>query len=71
MTYDQLYEHIVHYVAQPHTTITEHDEKRACLILGAFMEFILDCQDEGVDVNRIDITDFVKEKIDILEKTND
>jgi len=47
---------------------TEHDEKRACLILGAFMEFILDCQDEGVDVNRIDITDFVKEKIDILEE---
>ena len=67
MTYDQLYEHIVHYVAHPHTTILEHDEKRACLILGAFMEFILDCQDEGVDVNRIDITDFVNEKLDELE----
>ena len=33
MTYDQLYEHIVKYVASPHTTITEHDKKRACLIL--------------------------------------
>ena len=67
MTYDQLYEHIVKYVANPHTTILEHDKKRACLILGAFMEFILDCQDEGVDVNKIDITDFVNEKLDELE----
>ena len=67
MTYDQLYEHIVAYVAHPHTTILEHDKKRACLILGAFMEFILDCQDEGVDVNKIDITDFVNDKLDELE----
>ena len=69
MTYDQLYEHITHYVAHPHTTIVEHDKKRACLILGAFMEFILDCQDEDVDVNKIDITDFVDEKLDELEET--
>lgn len=67
MTYDELYEHITKYVASPHTTITEHDKKRACLILGAFMEFILDCQDEGVDVNKIDITDFANEKLDELE----
>ena len=67
MTYDQLYEHIVKYVASPHTTITEHDKKRACLILGAFMEFILDCQDEGVDVNKIDVTDFVSGKLDEVE----
>ena len=69
MTYDQLYENITHYVAHPHTTIVEHDKKRACLILGSFMEFILDCQDEGVDVNKIDITDFVNEKLDELEET--
>ena len=62
MTYDQLYEHITHYVAQP-----IDDKRKSCLILGAFMEFILDCQDEGVDVNKIDITDFVKEKLDELE----
>jgi hypothetical protein len=67
MTYDELYEHIVHYVTHPHTTILEHDKKRACLILGAFMEFILDCQDEGVDVNTIDITDFIHEKLDEIE----
>jgi len=67
MTYDQLYEHITKYVASPHTTITEHDKKRACLILGAFMEFILDCDDAGIDVNKIDVTDFVSEKLDELE----
>ena len=59
MTYDELYEHIVHYVAQP-----LDDKRKACLILGAFMEFILDCQDEGVDVNKIDITDYVNEKLE-------
>ena len=67
MTYDQLYDYVVKYVAHPHTTILEHDKKRACLILGAFMEFILDCQDEGVDVNKIDITDYVNEKLDEIE----
>jgi hypothetical protein len=67
MTYDELYEHIVHYVALPHTTITVHDQRRACLILGAVMEFILDCQDEGVDVNEIDVTYFVDEKLDGIE----
>jgi len=67
MTYDELYEHITKYVASPHTTITEHDKKRACLILGAFVEFILDCNDAGIDVNKIDMTDFVREKLDEVE----
>jgi hypothetical protein len=67
MTYDELYEHITHYVAHPHTTIVEHDKKRACLILGAFMEFILDCLDEGVDPRTLDMTGFVNEKLTELE----
>lgn len=67
MTYDELYEHITKYVAMPHTTITENDHRRTCLILSAFMEFILDCQEEGVDCNTIDVTDFVSEQLDILE----
>jgi hypothetical protein len=50
MTYDQLYEHILHYVAQP-----IDDKRKSCLILGAFMEFMLDCLDEGVK-------EFVKEE---------
>jgi hypothetical protein len=67
MTYDQLYDHITRYVAHPHTAIVEHDKRRSLLILGAFMEFILDCQDEGLDANEIYLTDFVDEKLDILE----
>ena len=68
MTYDQLYEHIIHYVADPHTAITKHDKKRACLILGAFMEFMLDCLDEGVDPRTLDMTGFVNEKLDEIEE---
>ena len=67
MTYDELYEHVVNYVALPHTTITEHDKRRACLILGAFMEFILDCQDAGIDLNTIDTTGIVNLKLDEIE----
>lgn len=67
MTYDQLYDYVVKYVASPHTTITEHDHRRTCLILSTFMEFILDCQEEGVDANTIDITDFIQEKLDKIE----
>ncbi len=62
MTYDQLYEHITFYVSQ------ELDDKRkACLILGAFMEFKLDCLDEGVDPGGLDMTGIVNEKLDELE----
>ena len=62
MTYDELYEHILGYVAQ------ELDDKRkACLILGAVMEFNLDCLDEGVDPRTLDMTGFVNEKLDELE----
>ncbi len=68
MTYDQLYDHITHYVASPHTTITNHDKKRACLILGAIMEFMLDCLDEGVDPRTLDMIGFVNEKLDELEE---
>ncbi len=62
MTYDQLYDHITFYVDQ------ELDTKRkSCLILGAVMEFMLDCLDEGVDPRTIDMTGFVNEKLDELE----
>ena len=64
MTYDELYEEVLHYVALPHTTITEHDKRRACLILGAFMEFILDCADADIDPRTLDMTGIVTEKLD-------
>ena len=48
MTYDELYDHIVNYVAMPNTTVTVSDKRKACLILGAFVEFILDCADNEI-----------------------
>ena len=60
MTYDELYNNVVKYVAMPHTTITENDHRRACLVLGAFMEFILDCRDAGVDLNMINLDEVLK-----------
>jgi hypothetical protein len=68
MTYDELYKHIVNYVALPHTAITKHDKRRACLILGAVMEFMLDCLDEDVDPRTLDMTGFINEKIDEYEE---
>jgi hypothetical protein len=67
MTYDQLYEHIINYIVVPHTDETTLKTK-ACLILGAFMEFIMDCDDQGINVNKIDLTNFVGEKLDELGK---
>jgi hypothetical protein len=32
------------------------------------MEFIMDCDDAGIDVNKIDLTNFVGEKLDELGK---
>ena len=62
MTYDELYDHITFYVDQ------ELDNKRkSCLILGAVMEFMLDCADEGVDPRTLDMTGFVNEKLDEIE----
>ena len=64
MTYDELYEHVVNYVAMPHDTLTSDDHRRTCLILGAFLEFILDCQDAGVDLNTITIHELINLKLD-------
>jgi hypothetical protein len=62
MTYDELYDHITFYVDQ------ELDNKRkSCLILGAVMEFMLDCLDEGVDPRTLDMSGFVNEKLTELE----
>jgi len=64
MTYDDLYCHVLNYVAMPHTTITEHDKRRACLILGAFMEFVMDCTDAGIDPRTLDMNGIINEKLD-------
>ena len=54
MTYDELYEHIVNYVAMPHTTITEHDKRRAIQVFLAFDEYLIDAD---VAARRCDVGD--------------
>ena len=66
MTYDELYEHILHYVAMPHTTITVDNKRKACLILGAFVEFILDCADNDIDPRTLELTDYAESKVNDL-----
>ena len=68
MTYDELYEHILHYVALPNTTINVSDKRKACLILGAFMEFILDCADDDIDPRTLDLTGYTEGKVNDLVK---
>ena len=70
MTYDELYGYVVNYITMPrqtNDTIAEHNKRRACLILGAFMEFIMDCTDAGIDPHTLDLTGIVNEKLDELE----
>jgi len=68
MTYDELYDHIVNYVTTPNTTITISDKHRACLILGAFVEFILDCADNDIDPRTLGLTDYAEGKVNDLVK---
>ena len=70
MTYDQLYEHIVKYVASPHTTITEHDKRRAVQVFLAFDEYMIDVDvAEGrCDVSdKVDFTSYAEKILDELE----
>jgi hypothetical protein len=62
MTYDQLYNNVLHYI-----DLSLEDKRKACLILGAFMDFILDCADDGVDPRTLDMTGFVNQKLDELD----
>ena len=59
MTYDDLYCHVLNYIALP-----IDDKRRACLILGAFMEFIMDCTDAGIDPRTLDMNGIINEKLD-------
>ena len=66
MTYDELYDHILHYIALPSETITVSDKRKACLVLGAFVEFILDCADNDIDPRTLDIVDYAEGKVNDL-----
>jgi hypothetical protein len=54
MTKEELFNHITHIIASPHTVITEHDKRRAVQVFLAFDEYMID-----VDVaeGRCDVSD--------------
>lgn len=75
MNLNELFEHITKYVANPHSTITEHDKRRAILIFIALEEYILDHEQDQEDVNSswvdskdLKFGDYAHKKLDILEK---
>jgi hypothetical protein len=70
MTMDELFNHITHIIASPHTTITEHDKRRAVQVFLAFDEYMIDVDvDEGrCDVSdKVDFTSYAEKILDELE----
>lgn len=68
MNLDELFDHITHYVAHPHTTITEHDKRRAIQVFLAFDDFLIDnlegyCSDDC----EIDFGAYASDQLDVIE----
>ncbi len=67
---DELFEIVTKVIASPHTTITEHDKRRAVQVFLAFDEYMIDVYvDEGrCDVSdKVDFTSYAEKILDELE----
>ena len=68
MTTQELFEYITKIIASPHTTITEHDKRRAIIVFLGFDDYLIDALtgycEEGCE---IDFGAFAAEKLDELE----
>ena len=67
---DELFDHITHIIASPHTTITEQDKRRAVQVFIAFDEYMIDVDvTEGrCDVSdKVDFTSYANKILDELE----
>jgi hypothetical protein len=56
VTKDELFEIVTKIIASPHTTITEHDKRRAIQVFLAFDEYMIDVD---VAAGRCDVGDEV------------
>jgi len=54
MTKDELFEMVTKIIASPHTTITEHDKRRAIQVFLGFDEYMIDVD---VAAGRCDVGD--------------
>jgi hypothetical protein len=70
VTKDELFEIVTKIVASPHTSIVQHDKRRAIQIFLAFDEYLIDVD---VAAGRCDVGDeydfctYASEQLDILE----
>ena len=75
MTKDELFEIVTKIVASPHTSIVEHDKRRAIQVFLAFEEYVLDnFQDDDtengvsyVKSKDIEFGSYASQQLDILE----
>lgn len=68
MTTEELFDIITKIIASPHTSITEHDKRRAIQVFLGFDDYLIDalpgyCEDDC----EIDFGAYAAEKIDELE----
>ena len=68
MNQQELFDHIVAAVAHPHTTVTEHNKRRAIQILLIIDDYLIDnlpgyCSDDC----EIDFGALASDQLDILE----
>jgi hypothetical protein len=65
---DELFEIVTKKIASPHTTITEHDKRKAVCVFLYFDDYLIDALpgycEEGCE---IDFGSYAAEQLDILE----
>jgi hypothetical protein len=68
LSIDELFEMVTKKIASPHTTITEHDKRRAVCVFLYFDDYLIDALpgycEEGCE---IDFGSYAAEQLDILE----
>ena len=68
LSIDELFEIVTKVIASPHTTITEHDKRRAVCVFLYFDDYLIDALpgycEEGCE---IDFGGYAAEQLDILE----
>ena len=68
MTKEELFNYITRIIASPHTTITEHDKRRAVQVFLAFDEYMIDVDVAAVRCDVGDELDFCSYAYKILDE---
>jgi len=68
LSIDELFELVTEIIAEPHTTIIEHDKRRAIRVFIAFEEFLLDNVPEYCSYSGFGEIDFVGYAAGVLDE---